>query len=1208
MSMQYLRGPVLAAACVLLSLSSLSIAQVDNQSVTTVTSDPTGKSCAAGTGAILTTTGILYTCQGGVYAVYSGGSGTFVTLSGDATSTSVGGSTIVRGINGTLLSSLGTGILKNTTTTGVPSIAAASDVVSIFGSGSCSGYLKSDGTCGNPTGSMTWPSTAGISVYSGSNSWGTSLTAPSGAIVGTTDTQTLTNKTVDGVTPTVFGYLDPTSSVQTQLNGKQATLSNYSTISGLTGYPSSFTPSAHASTHQFGGSDLVGTATPAANSIPMSGSGGTLAAGWIPTLNQSTTGNAATATALASTPTKCSAGNYPLGIDASGNAQNCTASGGSYTAPELSAFNLPTPMVLDGVTDDSAALNSAVAGTTVVIPGGKTALISNWSPNANVKIRCGAGATLKKLSSATTTYMFHPNGTGQGIEGCIIDANATTQTTSNLFTFFIDTATNFRLVNNTIMSSGSPSNTMGAVLMYNSTGSIYNNTISIPGTQIRVDGRTGKSVTVANNILSGSQGNAIYITDSETYTIRAHPLPIVVSGNYISSVTDGFSGTGQTGNAIVVFQADGVKVEHNTAKTIRFTGVRVDLSADVDVGGNTVDGAQETSMYAELGASSVNFHDNDILNFNSGINLTNVSQRSPDDTNTAVNNRLTNGTYYGIKGEHDFIRGNSVESVPFCYLVGFGSTSHDNVLQNNTCTHNNSAFTPVAVAVGVDKSINSGGVNLVAGQVSGTTTITPAIFPVSLPDAITITGITKATSGVVTFNAGTQPPIGSTVCFASIFGMVELNGLCPTVAASTSTTVTLNLNTSAFTTFTAGTGGQKSYGATVYSSGTTPNYSFPSASYYLSIPNVDSTNAANLTSGTVDTARLGSGMASSSTFLRGDSTWASPGGSGTVTVVGSGSLTSTALVTGGGTTTLQTPSATATMDSSGNISTPGTITSAGGFASSGASSGSITLSGSTSGAVTQTVPAAAGTATVTWGSGTGTPAVTASSPLGITTSTGNITCSTCVVSTSPGAGIAHFAGSTQAVTSSPVVSTDTDNSIAKTGVDINTSNQVTATHLASALPVAQGGTGTTSTLTGLVRGSASAMTAAELSGDATTSGSNAVTLAAKYKTWSCETGIGDGLNAVPAGTYLQSFCYNTTGVTVTLTGVKCYIDGGTTSTLNAAGNTLGALLTGAVTCSTSFAAGTQSANVALTSTDYIKFTWVADGTAKQTTWVVTGTY
>lgn len=40
------------------------------------------------------------------------------------------------------------------------------------------------------------------------------------------------------------------------------------------------------------------SATPAANTIPMAGSSGTLSAGWIPVLNQSTTGNAATATSL----------------------------------------------------------------------------------------------------------------------------------------------------------------------------------------------------------------------------------------------------------------------------------------------------------------------------------------------------------------------------------------------------------------------------------------------------------------------------------------------------------------------------------------------------------------------------------------------------------------------------------------------------------------------------------------------------------------------------------------------------------------------------------------------------------------------------------------------------------------------------------------------------------------------------------------------
>jgi len=55
-------------------------------------------------------------------------------------------------------------------------------------------------------GSMVYPG-AGIAVSTGT-SWGTSLTAPTGAIVGTTDTQTLSGKTLTGTKETVFTITD----------------------------------------------------------------------------------------------------------------------------------------------------------------------------------------------------------------------------------------------------------------------------------------------------------------------------------------------------------------------------------------------------------------------------------------------------------------------------------------------------------------------------------------------------------------------------------------------------------------------------------------------------------------------------------------------------------------------------------------------------------------------------------------------------------------------------------------------------------------------------------------------------------------------------------------------------------------------------------------------------------------------------------------
>ena len=94
-----------------------------------------------------------------------------------------------------------------------------------------------------------------------------------------------------------------------------------------------------------------------------------------------TVDNVATATALAATPTQCSAGQYPLGVDATGNAVNCTTpSSGSTGVPRLLTRRWATILYSgSSTTINNVGTNATAAGT--VTAG---AVNADWGSNANI--------------------------------------------------------------------------------------------------------------------------------------------------------------------------------------------------------------------------------------------------------------------------------------------------------------------------------------------------------------------------------------------------------------------------------------------------------------------------------------------------------------------------------------------------------------------------------------------------------------------------------------------------------------------------------------------------------------------------------------------------------------------------------------------------------------------------------------------------------
>jgi hypothetical protein len=299
------------------------------------------------------------------------------------------------------------------------------------------------------------------------------------------------------------GYYLPTTADQTAWNGKQAALG--------------YTPLNAANNL----SDVVSAATSRTNlglgSFAIKNS---LVSGDIPNNAANTSGNAATATALATLPTKCSAGNFPLGVDAGGNAVNCTTAGGSGTVTSV-ALTAPSWLAVSGSPITAAGTLAVTAAT------GQTANFFLAAPNG------ATGVIAPRAIVAADIPTLNQNTTGSAAT-VTTNANLTGPITSvgNATAVASQTGTGSKFVMDT-------SPTLVTPILGVAAGTTWN------GVTLNAGGGTGslllapsKSIALNNSLgLSGTDGTTLDIKGGAALNAIAALTPATDKIPYFSGTT-----------------------------------------------------------------------------------------------------------------------------------------------------------------------------------------------------------------------------------------------------------------------------------------------------------------------------------------------------------------------------------------------------------------------------------------------------------------------------------------------------------------------------------------------------------------------------------------------------------------------------------------------------------------------------------------------
>ena len=100
----------------------------------------------------------------------------------------------------------------------------------------------------------------------------------------------------------------------------------------------------------------------------------------------------------------------------------------------------------------------------------------------------------------------------------------------------------------------------------------------------------------------------------------------IISHNRIANIAARNGGSGQNGNAINIFRADGVIVSHNQISDCAYSAVRGNAASDIQIVANNCQRIGEVALYAEFGFQGAVILGNLVDTAASGISVTNFNE------------------------------------------------------------------------------------------------------------------------------------------------------------------------------------------------------------------------------------------------------------------------------------------------------------------------------------------------------------------------------------------------------------------------------------------------------------------------------------------------------------------------------------------------------------------------------------------------------